>query len=398
MIDSRNLGKRNRLWSRRENGDKSSPSPTKSELKRAFYARSPLKLSPSPLKLSLSPLKLSPTAEHKSEASVRRPNRTERHSIDENNNVEADLNHNEIVEEKKTTEIFTTPKKGRSSPRIRRLSQKASKRDSIFEAHPKRDVIYPDNLTFRDIYFFWFLPTLCYEVNFPRTRRIRTGFLVNRAVEVFVCSNICICIIQQYIVPSVAHILLPFYKMELSLVAERLLKLALPNHLLWLIIFYVFFHSFLNTSAEIMQFADRSFFRDWWNAPNLEVFWKTWNLPVHRWCVRHVYKPMLATGFSKSVAMSSVFLLSALLHEYLISVPLRMFHLGVALGMLAQIPLVHLSRCLEQKFGARIGNMMVWGSLIIGQPLIIMMYYHDYVIQNYGQQIESWIESETCQC
>ena len=25
------------------------------------------------------------------------------------------------------------------------------------------------------------------------------------------------------------------------------------------------------------------FYRDWWNAPNLAVFWKTWNLPVHRY-------------------------------------------------------------------------------------------------------------------
>ena len=47
----------------------------------------------------------------------------------------------------------------------------------------------------------------------------------------------------------------------LILTKFRLLKLALPNHLLWLISFYVLFHSFLNTLAEILQFADRSFFR-----------------------------------------------------------------------------------------------------------------------------------------
>ena len=43
----------------------------------------------------------------------------------------------------------------------------------------------------------------------------------------------------------------------------RLLKLALPNHLLWLIGFYLLFHSFLNSTAEILQFADRSFFRSY---------------------------------------------------------------------------------------------------------------------------------------
>ena len=34
-------------------------------------------------------------------------------------------------------------------------------------------VAYPDNLTMRDMYYFWFAPTLCYELNFPRSGRIR---------------------------------------------------------------------------------------------------------------------------------------------------------------------------------------------------------------------------------
>lgn len=34
-------------------------------------------------------------------------------------------------------------------------------------------VQYPDNLNFADLYYFIFAPTLCYELNFPRTQRIR---------------------------------------------------------------------------------------------------------------------------------------------------------------------------------------------------------------------------------
>ena len=34
-------------------------------------------------------------------------------------------------------------------------------------------VQYPDNLTLSDMYYFWFAPTLCYELNFPRSGRIR---------------------------------------------------------------------------------------------------------------------------------------------------------------------------------------------------------------------------------
>ena len=38
----------------------------------------------------------------------------------------------------------------------------------------------------------------------------------------------------------------------------------MPNHLIWLLFFYTFFHSGLNIIAEVLRFADRTFYRDWW--------------------------------------------------------------------------------------------------------------------------------------
>jgi hypothetical protein len=35
-----------------------------------------------------------------------------------------------------------------------------------------RLVKYPDNLTLKDLFYFLFAPTLCYELNFPRTTRL----------------------------------------------------------------------------------------------------------------------------------------------------------------------------------------------------------------------------------
>ena len=45
------------------------------------------------------------------------------------------------------------------------------------------------------------------------------------------------------------------------------------------------------------------------------------------------------------------------------------------LGMLGQIPLIILSRKIEKNFGAQMGNVVMWASLILGHPLAIMMYY-----------------------
>lgn len=61
---------------------------------------------------------------------------------------------------------------------------------------------------------------------------------------------------------------------------ERLLRLAIPNHVIWLIFFYWLFHSCLNAAAELLGFGDREFYRDWWNAESTQQFWKTWNIPV----------------------------------------------------------------------------------------------------------------------
>jgi|LakMenEpi03Aug12_release.lakeMendotaPanAssembly.Ray.scaffolds.fasta_scaffold3176419_1 hypothetical protein len=39
-------------------------------------------------------------------------------------------------------------------------------------------------IIFTDIYYFMFAPTLCYELNFPRSKRIHLRFLVRRLGEI----------------------------------------------------------------------------------------------------------------------------------------------------------------------------------------------------------------------
>lgn len=56
-----------------------------------------------------------------------------------------------------------------------------------------------------------------------------------------------------------------------------------------------------------------------------------------------------------------------------------------------QIPLSIVCRSVETRYGPKWGNIIVWSSLIVGQPLCIMMYYHDYVITHFGKAlIESY--------
>lgn len=90
----------------------------------------------------------------------------------------------------------------------------------------KELVSYPDNLTIKDLYYYLCAPTLCYELNFPRTERIRKRFLMKRIIEVVLGIQLILCVIQQYMIPSVKNSLIPFSNMDVTKATERLLKLA----------------------------------------------------------------------------------------------------------------------------------------------------------------------------
>ncbi|CAJ1062162.1 diacylglycerol O-acyltransferase 1b [Xyrichtys novacula] len=246
-------------------------------------------------------------------------------------------------------------------------------------------VCYPGNLTLRDMYYFAFAPTLCYELNFPRSPKIRMSFLLRRLFEMMFFIQLLVGLTQQWMIPIIQSSMKPLEDMDLSRMTERLLRLAVPNHLLWLIFFYWFFHSSMNFTAELLCFGDRQFYKDWWNSESVTYFWQNWNIPVHKWCLRHFYKPLLRRGFSKMVSQSAVFFLSAFFHEYLVSVPLRMFRLWAFMGMMAQLPLAWF---VGSFLRGTYGNAAVWISLIIGQPFAVLMYVHDYYVLHYRQEAD----------
>jgi diacylglycerol O-acyltransferase-1 len=60
-----------------------------------------------------------------------------------------------------------------------------------------------------------------------------------------------------------------------------------------------------------------------------------------------------------------------------------MFRLWAFNGMLAQIPLSLVTDKLLR--GGRAGNIVVWLSLILGQPMAILMYVHDWFFINFPE-------------
>ena len=103
-------------------------------------------------------------------------------------------------------------------------------------------MVYPNNLTLGNIYYFFLAPTLCYELNFPRTCRVRKWFLTRRICEVWLdflsneysrdtqvifLTHIIMALTQQWIIPNLVNSLVPFSQTNLPLATERLIRWAL---------------------------------------------------------------------------------------------------------------------------------------------------------------------------
>ncbi|CAM6090832.1 unnamed protein product [Calypogeia fissa] len=260
----------------------------------------------------------------------------------------------------------------------RALAKKGKKVDVPTEA--SSHIEYPTNLTVSDITYFMVAPTLCYQIGYPRTKTIRKGWVLRQTVKLLTFTGLMGFIVEQYINPTVQNSTHPLKGSYLRAL-ERVLKLSIPTLYVWLCLFYCFFHLWLNILAELLRFGDREFYKDWWNAKTVEEYWRMWNMPVHRWMVRHVYFPCLRAGMPKSVAVIVVFALSGVFHEVCIGIPCHMLRCWAFLGIMFQVPLVFLTNYLQSRFqNLMLGNMVFWFFFcIVGQPMCVLLYYHDVV-------------------
>lgn len=238
---------------------------------------------------------------------------------------------------------------------------------------------YPQNLSIGNLVYFWWAPTLVYQPVYPRSRTIRPTFLLQQFVELFGTILGIWFLSSQYALPILQSSLVQLHNDGSWItMAEHLLKLATVSIVIWLLGFFAVFQSSLNILAELMRFADREFYLDWWNAGSVGSYWRLWNKPVNNYFVRHLYIPMLKLGWRQTQSSIMVFFVSAVLHEVLVGIPTHNF-LGVAfLSMILQIPLVFATAPLEKmksKSGPVIGNFIFWLSFFLGQPLGVMLYF-----------------------
>ena len=116
---------------------------------------------------------------------------------------------------------------------------------------------YPANITFSNILYFSLAPTLCYQLNYPRSPKIRRKYVLTLLFRLAVTASLIIYFVEQYIKPTLETTIENMNAMNAYNLFENLLKLSIPNTYVWLASFYFFFHLWLNLLAELTRFGDR---------------------------------------------------------------------------------------------------------------------------------------------
>jgi sterol O-acyltransferase len=215
---------------------------------------------------------------------------------------------------------------------------------------PLGHVTYPHNLTVFNFIDFLFCPTLCYELEYPRTKERRYMELFWKGLAVFGCIFLLTLISEEFIIPVLADSAIQLKTLEnmnahpkltdqLLILAETTSRLLFPFMLTFLLVFLVVFEYLLGAFAEITCFADRHFYADWWNSCDWLEFSREWNIPVHHFFRRHVYSAS-TSYIGRPGATVVTFLVSALAHELVMGCITKKLRGYGFVAMMLQMPLV----------------------------------------------------------
>ncbi|TPX66715.1 hypothetical protein SpCBS45565_g04314 [Spizellomyces sp. 'palustris'] len=236
----------------------------------------------------------------------------------------------------------------------------------------KGNTKFPENVTFLNFVDYLLVPSLVYELEYPRTDRIRPWYVFEKGIGVIGIIMILYVTVENYIYPVLNRIdTLTFF--------ESVTHLILPFMVCYMLLFYLIFECICNWFAEITRFADREFYDDWWNSVTFDEYARKWNKPVHEFLLRHVYLESISTyKLSKQNATFLTFFLSSCLHELVMYVLAKRVRMYLFTMQMIQIPLIILSRWSKLKKYPRIGNAFFWWGIYLGPPLLAVMYCREF--------------------
>lgn len=134
----------------------------------------------------------------------------------------------------------------------------------------EEDLMYPRNVTLHNILYFWCAPTLTYQLAFPKFPVRRWWKIASLFTRLVFVGSIVTFLTAQIAMPLLESLIIELKATggtyTVPILAKYWLRLSLASTYTWLLVFYFYFHLFLNLIAELLRFGDRVFYKDWWNS------------------------------------------------------------------------------------------------------------------------------------
>ncbi|RLN20840.1 hypothetical protein BBJ28_00000994 [Nothophytophthora sp. Chile5] len=227
----------------------------------------------------------------------------------------------------------------------------------------------PPSTNIKDFTMYLLYPTLVYEPKFPRTERIRWGYLAEKFLANTLAISTLYIIVTNHVLPRLEESGLEHPVLSVT-------SLLLPFLGCYLLTWFIIFECICNGIAEVTYLADRDFYSDWWNSTTFDEFARKWNTPVHEFLLRHVYLETLDNyKLSKRNATTFTFFMSAALHECVFILMFRTVKMYFFVLQMVQVVVIMYGRGLR---GSRLGNFIFWLGMILGLPLPAVIYSREY--------------------
>eukprot|EP00071_Canis_lupus_P033625 XP_022267182.1 sterol O-acyltransferase 2 [Canis lupus familiaris] len=237
--------------------------------------------------------------------------------------------------------------------------------------------------SFSSYLYFLFCPTLIYRKTYPRTPNVRWNYVAKNFAQALGCVLYACFILSRLCVPVFANMSWELFSTRvpgtrapwcLSIMARH----PLPGIFMLLLIFFAFLHCWLNAFAEMLRFGDRMFYRDWWNSTSFSNYYRTWNVVVHDWLYSYVYQDglWLLGGRARGAAMLAVFLVSAVVHEYIFCFVLGFFYPVMLILFLVIGGLMNFM--MHDRHTGPAWNVLMWTMLFLGQGIQVSLYCQEW--------------------
>lgn len=229
--------------------------------------------------------------------------------------------------------------------------------------------------------YFLFCPTLIYRESYPRNSHIRWNYVASTLGMIFGCLFYAYFILVRLCVPVFRPESNQTFSTKSMVLA--VFHYILPGIMLLLLCFFAFLHCWLNLFGELLRFADRMFYKDWWNSTSFTNYYRTWNVVVHDWLFYYGYRDFLWLSNRKfrTAAMLSVFIVSAVVHEYALTLGFGFFY-PVMFFLFAIIGVVF-NLTMNDKRQSPVYNVIMWACLFIGQGVQVCLYCQEWYAQKH---------------